>query len=295
MHPTLTVFTPTYNRGYTLHRCYDSLKRQTCRDFVWLVIDDGSTDNTRELVEKWRMEGVVSIRYHHQENRGMHGAHNTAYELIDTELNVCIDSDDHMPEDAVEKILSFWRKHGSAKVGGIIGLDCDPAGRVIGTPLPQHLTTSTLFELYNKHGVRGDKKMVYRSELTRKYPYPLFPGEKYVSLTYKYNLLGLEYPMLLMNEAICRVEYLDDGSSRNMLRQYRKNPKGFAFFRKEAMKLPCASMSYKYRQAVHYVSSSLISGNRRFMHETPCRLLTLLAIPPGLLLYGYILYKTGKP
>lgn len=85
MKATLTVFTPAYNRAYTLHKCYESLKMQTNKDFVWLIIDDGSTDNTRELVESWINENIVHITYHYQKNQGMHGAHNTAYELIDTE------------------------------------------------------------------------------------------------------------------------------------------------------------------------------------------------------------------
>ena len=92
-----------------MHLCYESLKRQTCKDFIWLIIDDGSTDDTKELVDSWILENKVEIRYYYQENQGMHGAHNTAYEKIDTELNVCIDSDDYMPDDAVEKIVSFWK------------------------------------------------------------------------------------------------------------------------------------------------------------------------------------------
>ena len=88
----LTVFTPTYNRAYCLHVCYESLKRQTSKDFIWSIIDDGSTDNTGELVAGWIAKNEITIRYHRQDNQGMHGAHNTAYRLIDTELNVCLDS-----------------------------------------------------------------------------------------------------------------------------------------------------------------------------------------------------------
>ena len=107
----------------------------------------------------------------------MHGAHNTAYELIDTELNVCIDSDDYMADDAVEKIVSFWKKNGSSKYAGIVGLDASPDGNIIGTEMPENLKESTLSNLYGKYGVKGDKKLVYRSELTRKTPpYPIFPG-----------------------------------------------------------------------------------------------------------------------
>ncbi|MGG4167719.1 glycosyltransferase family 2 protein [Rossellomorea vietnamensis] len=289
----LTVFTPTYNRAYCLGQCYESLKRQTNKNFTWLIIDDGSTDHTHELVAKWIKEEHVHIIYHWQENQGMHGAHNTAYQLIHTELNVCIDSDDYMPDDAVEKILSFWNDHGSSKVSGMIGLDAYHDGGVIGTKLPDTVGSSTLFDLYNKYGVTGDKKLVYRTELTKKYPYPIFYQEKYVGLAYKYFMLDKEYKMLLMNEVICRVEYLADGSSVNMLNQYRKNPKGFAFYRKELMKLPFASKPFKFRQAIHYVSSSLISRNWNFMSETPDKRLTILALPFGIMLYLYINQKTN--
>lgn len=294
MKPIITVFTPTYNRAYILLRCYESMKKQTCKDFIWLIIDDGSSDNTSELVETWRKAEIISIRYKYQENQGMHGAHNTAYELIDTELNICIDSDDYMPEDAIEKIIAFWQKHQSASVSGIVGLDSYNDGRVIGSYLPRNVKTSTHFDLYNKYGVMGDKKLVYRSELTKMHPYPLFPGEKYVNLAYKYSMLDLQYEMLLMNEVLCSVEYMPDGSSKNMLKQYVKNPKGFAFWRKEAMKLPFGSLFYKYRQAIHYVSSSLISRNALFLRETPQKLLTLLAVPFGTLLYLYIRRQTSK-
>jgi len=288
----LTVFTPTYNRAYCIHQCYESLKRQTCKDFIWLIIDDGSTDNTKGIVNGWIDENIIQIKYHWQDNQGMHGAHNTAYELIDTELNVCIDSDDYMPDDAVEKIIDTWKKYGGNEVSGIIGLDANHKNEIIGTRLPQHIKRSTLFDLYNKYGVTGDKKLVYRTELTKQYPYPLFENERYVGLAYKYHMIDKQYEMVLMNEIICCVEYLEDGSSRNMLHQYRKNPRGFAFYRKEMMKLPFGSSSFKFRQAIHYVSSSLISKNWRFLQDTPSKGLTLLAIPLGIALYFYITTKT---
>ncbi|MFD2214008.1 glycosyltransferase family 2 protein [Metabacillus endolithicus] len=289
----LTIFTPTYNRAYCLDICYESLVKQTNKDFLWMIIDDGSSDNTREIVEKWIKENLVQIQYIKQENQGMHGAHNTAYENIQTELNICIDSDDYMPVDGVEKILHFWDKYGSEQVSGIIGLDSFRNGKVIGTRLPEHLEKSTLFNLYNKHQVKGDKKLVLRTELTRKYPYPIFENEKYVGLAYKYHKLDEVYPMLLMNEVLCIVEYLPDGSSLNMLKQYRNNPNGFAFYRKELMKLSFVDLKFKFRQAIHYVSSSILSKNGNFMKESPEKLLTLMALPFGLLLYFFIMSKTN--
>ncbi|MGM0940004.1 MAG: glycosyltransferase family 2 protein [Bacillota bacterium] len=288
----ITIFTPTYNRAYCLHHCYESLKAQTSEDFIWLIVDDGSTDHTWELVEKWKEEDVIQIDYCWQPNKGMHGAHNTAYERIQTELNVCIDSDDYMPTDAVEKILTFWDDYGSEQVSGIIGLDADKHNKIIGTPLPQHVSQSTLFNLYHRYGVKGDKKLVYRTALTRKYNYPLFENENYVGLAYKYFMLDRDYEMLLMNQVLCHVEYLPDGSSYNMINQYRNNPKGFSFYRKELMQLPFASTAFKFRQAIHYVSSSMLSNNRSFLKETPVKTLTILAIPLGFLLFLYIKFRS---
>lgn len=105
---------------------------------------------------KWIAERKIDIRYHYQENQGMHAAHNTAYRLIDTELNTCVDSDDYMPDDAVEKIITFWNAHGSKEVAGIIGLDADFQGNLIGTPFPYECRRTTLGGFYAQGG-RGDK------------------------------------------------------------------------------------------------------------------------------------------
>ena len=112
----LTVFTPAYNRADLLVRCYESMKRQTEQRFVWMIIDDGSTDHTKELVQSWKKEGQgFKLEYYYKENGGLHTAYNEAIAHIETPLCVCIDSDDYMPDDAVEKILKFWNENGSEK------------------------------------------------------------------------------------------------------------------------------------------------------------------------------------
>lgn len=287
---TLTVFTPTYNRAHTITRTYESLLRQTCKDFEWLVIDDGSIDNTRELVEGWMSEGKIPIQYIRQENQGMHGAHNTAYCNITTELNTCIDSDDWMPDDAVEKIISFWKQNGSDAYAGIIGLDQTENGATIGTPFPEGLIETTLHEFYSKGG-KGDKKMVYRTDIINRYPeYPLFEGERYVGLAYKYMLIDQDYKLLTLNEPLVTVEYQLDGSSYNMYRQYWRNPKGFAFFRKTEM-ICAPTLKRRFISCIHYVASSIISQNKSFLRESPKKLLTILAIPFGFLWYLHIKSK----
>ncbi|MBR6979910.1 MAG: glycosyltransferase family 2 protein [Prevotella sp.] len=288
---TLTIFTPTYNRAYCLHLGYEALCRQTCQDFVWLIVDDGSTDNTAALVRKWQAEGKVNIIYHYQENQGMHGAHNTAYRLIETELNTCIDSDDYMPDDAVEKIVSFWQEKGSEEVAGIIGLDTTFDEEVIGKRLPEDRERTTVARYYSEGG-RGDKKMVYRTDVVHRYPpYPIFPGEKYLSLGWLYEQIDQDYELLILNEPLVRVEYQPDGSSMNMFRQYIRNPRSFAFIRKSSMVL-APTRKRRFMEAIHYVSSSLLCRNRHFLTESPKKGMTFCAIPFGLALYGYIRWKT---
>lgn len=292
--PLLTVFTPAYNRAHTLPRTYKTLCLQTSKDFEWLIIDDGSTDNTKDIVEGWIREDQIPIRYIRQENQGMHGAHNTAYRNITTELNVCIDSDDAMPEDAVEKIVAFWESHRSDKdnFAGFVGLDKDlTTGKIIGTKFDRE--RATLQGFYERGG-KGDKKLVYRTEIINRYPeYPLFEGERYVGLAYKYMLIDQDYELLTLNEPLVLVEYQQDGSSFNMYRQYWRNPRGFAFFRKTEMKCT-KSLKRRFIVCAHYVSSSVISRNRHFLKESPRKLMTFLSIPAGLMLYYLIKHSIRK-
>ena len=289
--PLLTVFTPAYNRAHTLERTYNSLLKQDCKDFVWLIVDDGSSDNTVDLVEDWKKkDNGFEIRYIYKENGGMHTAHNVAYDNIDTELNVCIDSDDCLAESAVRKIAEKWEIVKEKGYAGIIGLDVDFEGNVIGKGFPDDLVETTLMGYYASGGT-GDKKLVYRTDVVNKYPaYPVFEGEKYVALAYKYRLIDQEYKLSVLNDALCEVEYQTDGSSMNMLRQYIRNPKGFAFWRKVCMQYP-ESEKRVFMDCIHYVSSSLIGGNRHFISESPKKILTVLAIPFGIALTIYVKSK----
>ncbi|MGN0468275.1 MAG: glycosyltransferase family 2 protein [Acutalibacteraceae bacterium] len=288
----LTVFTPAYNRAHTLARTYESLLCQDCKDFLWLIVDDGSTDNTSELVRQWQQnDNGFEIQYICKENGGMHTAHNTAYENIKTPLNVCIDSDDKLAVGAVKKIKDTWQQIKDKNYAGIVGLDSDFDGNVIGKTFPENLKETTLCGYYADGG-SGDKKLVYRTDVINSVPpYPVFEGEKYVGLGYKYMLIDQKYKLFVLNDVLCEVEYQAEGSSMNMFRQYLKNPKGFAFIRKVNMQYH-TSKKQLFMDCVHYVSSSMISKNRRFISESPKKLMTVLAIPFGVMLTVYIKVKT---
>lgn len=290
--PILTVFTPAYNRAHTLPRTYASLKRQDCKDFIWLVVDDGSSDNTAELVKEWqKKDSGFEIRYVYKENGGMHTAHNTAYENIDTELNTCIDSDDELADGAVRKILKKWNEVKNQGYAGIVGLDADMnTGKIIGTDFGVGKTDTTLTEFYAAGGL-GDKKLVYRTDVITHYPpYPVFEGEKYVALAYKYRLIDQEYKLAVLNEVLCNVEYQQDGSSMNMYRQYVRNPRGFAFWRKVCMQNP-ESHKRMLMDCVHYCSSCQIGHIKHFIRESPRPVLTCVCVPLGWALTLFIRRK----
>lgn len=292
MSKTLTIFTPAYNRAHLLPRLYASLCQQSCQDFCWLIIDDGSTDNTHELVQVWIAEQQLTIRYEYKPNGGMHTAHNLAYRLIDTELNTCIDSDDYMPDGAVEKILHFWREKGGDDVSGIVGLDSTEDGRIIGTTFAESGDKLTLTDFYHNGG-KGDKKLIYRTSVMQALPeYPEFAGEKYVGLGYKYMLADLQMPLLTLNEPLVIVEYQPDGSSNTMWKQYGRNPQGFAFLRRETMKHH-PYFKERFKAAIHHISSCIFL-HKNPLADSPSPLLSLAALPLGIALHLLILYKSRQ-
>lgn len=290
---TLTIFTPAYNRAHTIGRTYESLCKQTCKDFEWLIVDDGSDDDTQSLVNKWIEDNIIPIRYIYQANQGMHGAHNTAYENIDTELNVCIDSDDWMPVNAVQTIIDFWQKKRSDDVAGFVGLDITDNNVIIGDKFNTSKVTMWNFFI---SGGRGDKKIVYRTDVIKRYPpYPIFEGEKYVSLASKYFLIDQDFPLLTINKPLVVVEYQESGSSFNMYRNYVMNPHGFVYDRKLVLSYK-QPLKIKIKYCIHYVADKFLANEwKSIISDSPCKLTTLLTIPMGYCWYRLILhrYKTN--
>ncbi|BAX82632.1 glycosyltransferase family A protein [Labilibaculum antarcticum] len=282
----ITIFTPSYNRSHLLLRLYESLKKQSNRSFKWLIVDDGSYDDTKQVVHSWIKEGIIEIRYYYQENQGMHGAHNSAYELIDTELNVCIDSDDYLADNAVDKILKVWNENSNSNLAGIIGLDATNDGGIIGSLLPD-TETVTLSGFYANGGT-GDKKLVYRTEVVNEYPkYGIYSGERLVPLGSKYILIDQDYELLVMNEVICVVEYQEDGSSGTIFKQYKQSPKGFAEARRVSMQYGIRFRD-RFRAAIHYVSSVIFINDYKLLRHNSNLGLVFLAIPFGIILNIYI-------
>ncbi|MES2908405.1 MAG: glycosyltransferase family A protein [Pseudomonadota bacterium] len=286
---TITVFTPSYNRAHLLGRLYESLLRQTNQDFIWLVVDDGSTDATHELVTGWQKEERIQIQYIFKANGGMHTAHNWAYKLIRTELNVCIDSDDWMPDNAVERILSVWSRYrNDLDVVGLIGLDVDLEGNTIGSGLPTDGTRSTLGELYQVHRCTGDKKLVYKSSVTASAPrFPEFEGERLVPLSWLYTQIDQIGYLVTMNEPLIVVEYQTEGSSANVLKQYFQSPRGFRALREVNIRY-AVKPAYRIKNIIHYGFSSIVAQDWWGCMRSPTPWWSLLTFPVSVALYFWL-------
>ncbi len=292
--PLLTIFTPTYNRAHTLGRVYESLCHQTCMEFEWLVVDDGSTDGTRELVEQWISERIVRIRYIYKENGGLHTGYNTAYANIETELNVCIDSDDYMPDDAVEIIVREWRERGSEKYAGLLGLDYDTrTGKPIGGFFPEDMKESYFLDLSTKRIHVGDSKPVMRTDLMRAVaPQTGYEGEKNFNPVYMMLQVCDDYPLLLVNANLCNVEYqTGDSMSGAIINQYFNSPRSFSKMRRLEMTLKRSGLRNRLRVTAHYIATSIIARNRRMIQESPKKVMTVAMLPVGILLYLYLRWK----
>ena len=291
--PTLTVFTSTFNRAHLIGRVYESLCRQTCQDFDWLVIDDGSTDNTREVVEGFIKEQRIPIRYIWKENGGLYTGYNAAYEVISAPLNVCIDSDDFMPDNAVEKIIKIWEERGGEQYAGIIGLDFyADSKQPIGGYFPEGLDEVYLHDLHLHKIHRGDAKQVMRTDVMRKVvPQIGFPGEKNFNPIYMLLQVCDTSPLLVLNENLCFVDYQTNGMAANIFKQYYNSPRSLMKMRQMEMQLKRNTLRNLLRLNIHYVSSCIIARNKRWLKDSPKPLLTLLMAPFGLLLYLLILWK----
>lgn len=287
----LTIFTPTYNRVNTLPKLYSSLCLQTCQDFEWLVIDDGSTDDTKELIDEFIKEGNVKIRYIYKENGGLHTGYNTAYANINTELCVCIDSDDYMPENAVELILDKWMKDGTDKYCGIVGLDFyGDTNQPIAGYFQDNMKECFYLDLYQKKIHRGDAKYVIRTELMKKVsPQVGFAGEKFFNPTYMFLQVCDKYPLLVLNNNLCYVGTdNNDKMSTNIFYQYRQSPRSFAKLRELEMGLKRSTRKNKFRSAIHYVAESFLANNKYFLQDTQHKISVILSLAPGIILYIYI-------
>lgn len=226
---TVSIITPTYNRAYILPQCYLSLCAQTNNNFEWIVVDDGSTDNTEQLIQEYIAQGRIAIRYFRQKNGGKHRAHNTGVTHACGDLCVCLDSDDMLSPDAVERACQIWNNRSQKDCIGILALRGNLTDHApICSHIPAGIETSTMTDLYDVHGFKGDTVLFFETGLLKRCKFREFEGEKFLSEDNLYCELDTFGPMILVDEVLYYCEYRPDGLTAKFFKLLHDNPKGAA-------------------------------------------------------------------
>lgn len=225
---TLTVFTPTFNRGSHLKRLYAHLCSQTNKDFVWVIIDDGSTDETRDIIASFIDENTISIKYYYQNNMGKHIAYNKALDVCDTKLFICVDSDDFLLDNAVETIISNYLSMKEKRLLGFYYKQISTDGKPVTEAFPNNLLYVGITDLFHSYSFHSETAIVLVVEMISHVRFPYFDNEKFVTERVFYNSINNIAPMAICNESIYVSEYLDDGYTKNASIIRIRNPKGTA-------------------------------------------------------------------
>lgn len=281
---TLTVFTPTYNRAYILPESYQTLCKQTCKDFVWLIVDDGSTDNTCQLVQKWMKENIIEIEYIRTGNKGKPSATNLSIEKCDTPLWVCLDSDDYLSVNAVEYIVQDYSKiEKESKIGGIIGNMFNKDNTIFDDrKLPEEKRVIRELDIRYHYGVFANLVRVYKTELLKGYRYPIIKNEKFIGESYLYERINALF--LIERRPLYYAEYRTDGLTARYLQLHVENPIGYKLLKQQMMGLNI-SIYHRFRAAIMYVAACMLCKEKKVITNSGHIPLVLMAYPFGLIAY----------
>jgi glycosyltransferase involved in cell wall biosynthesis len=287
---TLTIFTPTYNRAATLPRLYESLLSQTATDFEWLLVDDGSTDETAQLVTEFTGEGRFPVRYHRKENGGKHTAYNLGLELAQGDYFFCVDSDDLLAPEAVQKILDAASRLDDSR--GIVAYKQDLTGKRLSGEFPSQLDFCQFHELSTVHGCSGEFSLIFPTALAKRYPFPVFEGERFVTESVVYDRISPVCPMLLLPAVVTLCEYQQEGYSSNANAVMARNPAGYCLYFMQRMDV-LPSVKGRMISAGKYWCFRFISGNQTLKYRGKHRLLWLAGWPLGVLFRIYYKVRRG--
>ncbi|MGM9597614.1 MAG: glycosyltransferase family 2 protein [Eubacteriales bacterium] len=229
-----TVFTPTYNRGYIIDKLYDSLKKQTYCDFEWIVVDDGSTDDTAEKFKQFQAEDQsFPIIYQRVENGGKHRAINLGLKIASGELFFIVDSDDYLIDTALEIINRVEKsipESDRKNFGGVCGQKGYSETREVGKTFDGEYLDITMLQR-PQYNICGDKSEVFYTELLRKYPFPEFPGENFLTECVVWDKIAHDgFKLRFFNEIVYICDYLPDGLSANSQQLFQNSPKGYGLY-----------------------------------------------------------------
>ncbi|WP_053764832.1 glycosyltransferase family 2 protein [Leptospirillum ferriphilum] len=292
-----TVFTSAYNREKKIPRVYESMKSQTFRDFEWLIVDDGSVDNTRELVEKWQKEADFPIRYFWKENGGHHSAFNLGVQKAQGTLFLQLDSDDACFPNALEVFANTWNNLPAPKeqYAGITGLCVDQDGALIGDLYPRDIMDSTSLEMHYRFHVKGEKWGFTRTDLLRSHPFPIVEGVKWFPPNVVWYAIGRKYKTRYINQKL-RTYYMETAQKSDQAAYFpvKKVAPGISYLHRTVLNEDIDKFSYSpkdfLRFAVHYGRFSLHAGRSfgtqyRELNNGLARTLWFLGLPLGMGLY----------
>lgn len=251
----ITVFTPTYNRAHLLTRLYESLCRQTYKDFEWLIVDDGSSDETRSIAQSFCQEDgyFPTIRYYYQENGGKHRAINRGVKEARGELFFIADSDDMLPNDALETVANVYEGvRGDGQFAGACGLDGTLDGKVIGSGLPKDQIDDTSIALRFQYGVTGDMKEVFRTDVLKEFPFPEINGERFCPEMLVWNRIASKYKLRFINQVVYLAEYQDDGITSKIVKARMQSPVSSMMTYQELIMFHKVPLKAKIRAAINY-------------------------------------------
>lgn len=264
----LSVITPTFNRAYTLQRCYDSLLKQTDYDFEWIIVDDGSSDNTNMLVKKFMADDRITIQYIYQTNGGKQRAHNAGVKAAKGVLSICLDSDDALSPDAVETVKLLWNDGVADEHIGILAKRGDFGRHLpICGDWPKSLRSCKMQELQERYGFTGDTALFFKTDLLKKHYFKVFENEKFVPEDSLYVQLDDCGKMILSPKVLYYCEYLEDGLTANYRKMLLSNPMGTAYCYYQRM-LRSQSWISLYKNAI--ISQAFLMQARR-KAEFECR------------------------
>lgn len=256
----LSVVTATYNRKHLLTRLYDSLIMQTCKNFEWIVVDDGSTDGTDELINELIIKSHIRIKYIKKSNGGKHKALNIGVEKCEGEIIFFVDSDDYLLNDAVEFIEQEWSKvKSNFKFAGISGIKVYQNGSIIGTNSSNMYDDVNSFEYRYKLKIQGDKAEVFRKDILLKYKFPEFPGEKFLPEAVVFNRIAYDgYLLRWTNKPLTVCEYREDGLTNSGCSLFANSWKGYSLYCKELASYREVDFIFKLKIIINYFRLALI-------------------------------------
>ena len=252
----ITVLTATYNREKYLPRLYESLKNQSSKNLDWIVIDDGSTDSTEELLNRYILEKKISIVYKKQKNSGKMKAVNTGVKISKGEYIFIVDSDDFLTQDAIESIEAYDKKL-PKNFGGMVFRKFNISGQDFGK-FPQEILDSNPIEAFYKKKILGDKAEVFKRKILEENPFPEIENEKFIPEGLIWNRIGKNYFLRYIDKIIYKFEYIEDGYTNNFNKILKKNPNGFKLYYREMIFYPIPLMN-KLKFFIRYLQASYYS------------------------------------